>query len=130
MGKGTTTKQKNVIKVRQALNTGTGGANQASSSEKNNCTFTVKGRVELSRARFGDLTIGANVVIILNSNNSQNLDLWVDGKLVEPYVGVRLQDMIRCINSKYIYEGSVQELAEKNKEKYLVKYSVSGLLRA
>lgn len=105
MGKGSSTKQNNVVKERAGFSGGEGGGS-AEKPGQNECIFSFSDTASLNRNKYGILPEKVSISIVPSASDKSKLELFANGILVGHYFGQYQAKIILCIGQDFIYEGA------------------------
>lgn len=129
MGRGSSTRETEVKKVRPQIYSSSQGTGGSKRDEKNDvCLFSFFGNVSIPLQRAGGLKHGDSAVIVPHATDQSSVVLYINGKNIGVYNSNYSQKIIECVAKGYTYEGIVDSV-KITKTTAEVKFTVHGYAR-
>ncbi len=127
MGRGSSTKQIDVVKKRSteisSFGSGHSGNNRGESSDS--CLFSLTVTIKSVSKSAGMITKGDSVVLVPDHNSPPKIEIYIKTYNFGEYKGKKLQKILGCIQQGYSYEGTVESVVPNKNDSEIV-FSVQG----
>ena len=126
MGRGSSTKQRDVVKHLENLKTTAGEAGNQPDQDIESCLFSFKLEVQLKTKQIIQETkVGLPAALVRNSSSGEILNIFIGGFNVGTYNGSLRSRLVNCIKDGYVYEGQVVAIS-KNDTGIIVTLDLRG----
>lgn len=109
MGKGSGSGSNTATKQTRASSTGTESGGQQEGQSDNSCLFQFTERLLLKTT--DNISIGDIVALVQNAGNANQLDVFIGRGRYGQYTGQHLQKILKCMDEKYSYSGTVDSVS-------------------